>query len=814
MLSPRLIERLEPEASSPRPDGDYVIYWMRVAARAIENPALDVALCAGRALNKPVFIYQRLEERSPFASDRLHTFILEGAREAQRSCAQRGVGYAFHLERASETEGRRESSLNQLARRAALVVTDFMPVEPLLSWDEALAELVPVWRVDASCLAPVWSLEGALLDFAEFLRRVRPLWTRGLKEPWPDVAPSSPAWLPALPFEPVELQRASLPSLIASCDIDHTVAPVHHTPGGASAALGRWTKLRHELLAAGRTEPTSSLVGASGLGSYFHFGHLSCFQVAREIASHSLCTELGATFIEKLFGWRELASHFCLHHPHHETLEALPRWARQTLRMHERDARPALPSAEQLARGQTGDLLWDAAQRQLLIHGELDSKLRPSWGKALLGWTRTAQEALSTLLELSHRYALDGASPSSHLGALWCLGAFDAPFSPEAPVVGQVRPRPPAERLPGFNLSEFQMRASRPSRGSPLTVAIIGAGVAGAAAARALTDAGQVVTLFDAGAAPGGRLATHHEGPLRFDAGAQFFIVKDERFARWARGWWQERVIKEWRGRIEAEGPRTHPHELVRLVGAPAMDSLLRRMLLGLDVRSGVEIRGLTRDGTRWRLLDSRSHAQGEFELVVVATPAAQAAALVDPSSYALASLIRQEVVMSPCWTAMVHFPEALDLDWDARFSAVGPLRWLGRNSSKPERPTIGGESWVCHASAAWSHAHRVEEPAAVAPMLMDAFFATTGARKLEPSFLKAHLWPWALTTQALGQPCLWDEGMRLAVCGDWCLGSTVEAAFLSGSAAAGRINALGSTEVEDVEPPARPAAQLKLGEW
>lgn len=813
MLPPHLQERLEPHAPAPR-DGEYIVYWMRIAARVTENPALDVALTAAASLGKPVFVYHALSERYRYANDRLHTFILEGARDVQRACKERGLGYAFHLER----EGQREPVLLELVKRAALVVTDFMPVQPLLKWDAEVKKHVPLWRVDASCVAPAWSIPRAVDRAFDFRALALPLWKTRLATPWSEVA-SAPAWLPELPFAPLELQTASIPELVASCEIDHTVAPVHHTPGGTSAGLARWQRFRDQKLkryADDRADPLAD--GTSRLSAYLHFGHLSPFLVARDASALSPAGEREAgaktgaqKFLDELLVWRELSWHFCLHHPEHETIDALPAWARDTLRAHERDGRSYLPSAEQLARAQTGDLLWDAAQRQLLGHGELHNSVRMTWGKAVLGWTRTTQDALSTLLDLNHRYALDGRDPASSGGILWCLGAFDRPFSPEVPVLGSVRPRPTAEQKLRFDVSEYERRVHRPSRGSPLTVAIIGGGIAGAAAARALKDAGQVVTVFDKGRRAGGRTSTRQEGELRFDHGAQFFTVRDERFARWARAWWQERVITQWRGRVEGEPPREHANQLVRLVGTPGMDSIVKRMLLDIDARFGVEVSGLTRDGTRWRLLDAGNHALGEFDAVVVATPSNQAAALVDPSSYELASRIR-EVVMAPCWTVLAQFPESPGVEWDAMRSSVGPLSWLAKNSSKPERPTVNGESWVLHASAEWSRANLELEPAEVVPRLMDAFLATTGARKVEPSFATAHRWRFGITEKPLGTPCLWDEERRLAVCGDWCLGEDLEAAFLSGSAAAGRINAIAPGTMEEAEPPHRLETQLTLG--
>lgn len=809
MLPAHLAERLEPNAPAPRADGDYVVYWMRIAARATENPALDVALAAAAALKKPVFVYHALSERYRYASDRLHTFILEGARDAHRELAARGIGAVFHLER----RGHDRPVLRELAARAALVVTDFMPVQPLLRWDAEVARAAPLWRVDASCLAPVWALSTAHERAYTFGHAAAPLWERALSQPWRDVEPAGPAWLPALPFAPLDLAAADVPALVAACDLDHGIGPVHHTPGGSVAGLARWARFLETRLddyAKDRNDPVRD--GTSRLSAYLHFGHVSPFRLAREAAARR--TDGAEKWLDELLTWRELAWHYCLHHPNHESVEALPAWARQTLAAHERDPRPALPSWEQLARAQTGDLLWDAAQRQLLAHGELHNSVRMTWGKALLGWSRTAQEALALLVDLNHRYALDGRDPASYGGILWCLGALDRPFSPEQPVFGAVRPRSTAEHAKRFDVGEYERRVHRPSRGTPLTVAVIGAGVAGAACARALRDAGHVVTVFDKGRGPGGRASTRRHEALAFDHGAPCFTVHDECFARWARAWWQERVLAEWKPRLEVLGPPigSPAEEGPRLVAQPGMSALLSRMLLDVDVRSGVEVKGLTRDGPRWRLLDAAGHALGEYEVAVVATPAPQAAALVDPTSYALASRLR-EVVLAPAWVVMAHLPEASGLEWDAAVSTLGPLAWLAKQSSKPGRAPVAGESWVLHASAEWSRAHLEEAPGDVVPQLMDAFLATTGARRVEPAYAAAHRWRYARVERPLGEPCAWEPGLGLAVCGDWCLGPGVEAAFLSGSAAAGRINALpGSGEVE--EPPARraPGRQLTLG--
>jgi photolyase PhrII len=802
LLPPHLAERVEPKAPAPR-EGRFVVYWTRIAARATENPALDVALTMARQLNVPCFVYHALSERYRYASDRLHTFILEGARDLQRDLSARGIGSVFHLQRAAD----RRPHLLELARQAALVVTDVMPVQPLMKWDAEVAAVAPLWRVDASCLAPLWAFPRPLTRAFEFRKAAEPLWNTRLTAPWVDVEPHAPPFVPE--FESLDLSRADLPALVAGCDIDHGVAPVFHTRGGTDAGLSRWSRFFEQGLsryAKDRNDPVRE--GTSRISAYLHFGHLSPFRVARDCAQHR--TEGAEKFLDELLTWRELAWHFCRHHPNHDEVDVLPEWSRQTLQQHERDGRAFLPSYEQLARGQTGHPLWDACQRSLLAHGELHNNVRMTWGKALIPWTRNAKEALAWLLDLNHRYALDGRDPGSYGGILWCLGALDRPFTPETKYFGGVRPRWPDEQAKRFDVAEYERRMHRPSRGTPLVVAVVGGGVAGAAAARTLSDAGHAVTVFDKGRGPGGRASTRREGEATFDHGAPCFTVKDERFARWARAWWQERVLAEWKARWVTLGGGAAPEVAgVRLVATPGMHSLLERMLQGLDVRFGTRVDGLARRDERFALMGDGGHSLGEYDAVVVALPSVQAATLVDPLSFELASRLRG-AVMAPTWAAMLTFDGPLGLDFDAATVTVGPLGALFREDSKPDRRP--GERWVLHASAAWSQAHLEDSPEGVLPQLVDAFFASTGATRMTPVVAMAHRWRHARVRQPLGVDCVLHESGRLVVCGDWCLGDSVEAAWLSGLAAAGRLNAIGPKVVVEPTPTwPRTPSQMRL---
>jgi photolyase PhrII len=439
-LPPHLAERVRVAGPGDvARDAEFVLVWMRVAVRAHENPALDVALETGRRLGVPVFVYQALSERYPYASDRHHRFVLEGARDVARDLVERGIGHAFHLER----PGHRGPYLLELAARAAVVVTEEFPVPPLRGWTERLARRAPcaVWTVDTDCIVPMRrtrSRPERAFRFRESTARLR---AERLLRPWQDSAPHAGPFVPPdLPFAPLDLETVDLNAAIASCAIDHGVPPVADTVGGSRAGYARWEAFRdHRLARYARDRNDALRDGVSRLSPYLHHGHVSPFRIAREAAERD--DDGARKFLDELVVWRELAHAFCFHTPDVHDLEAVPGWAVETLREHVRDPRERSPDDAALDEARTGDPLWDAAQISLRERGELHNNLRMTWGKAIVAWSPDAATALRRLIDLNHRYALDGRDPNSYGGLLWCLGQFDRPFDPPSPVFGRVRSR-------------------------------------------------------------------------------------------------------------------------------------------------------------------------------------------------------------------------------------------------------------------------------------------------------------------------------------------------------------------------------------
>jgi deoxyribodipyrimidine photo-lyase len=61
------------------------------------------------------------------------------------------------------------------------------------------------------------------------------------------------------------------------------------------------------------------------------------------------------------------------------------------------------------------------------------------WGKKILEWSATPQDAAAAMVALNDRWALDGRDPNSYSGIYWTLGRYDRPWGPERPIFGTVR---------------------------------------------------------------------------------------------------------------------------------------------------------------------------------------------------------------------------------------------------------------------------------------------------------------------------------------------------------------------------------------
>lgn len=304
-----------------------------------------------------------------------------------------------------------------------------------------------------------------------------------------------------------------------------------------------------------------------------------------------------------------------------------------------------------------------------------------------------------------------------------------------------------------------------------MEIAVIGAGPAGLACARALRAKGHAVTVFEKSRGPGGRMSSRRAEELRFDHGCPMLEEGAAASAFRKAGTEVERF---------ADG----------VVCVPAMNAGAKALAEGIELRSQVEIERVAGAPGGLELL-AGGESVGVFERVAITAPAPQAANLLADVAPALADRA-SEAAFSPCWAVMAawddeRLPGDVDLVRDPFPDAE--LAWAVRESAKPGRDP--GERWTLQGGPLWSEQHLEAEPIEVERHLMGALGVAlhAGGALPPPDFLTAHRWRYSRVTEALDEPFLLDALVGIGATGDWCgAGGGVDRALAGGEALANAI--------------------------
>ncbi len=468
-----------------RTDGRYVLYWMTACRRPFWNYGLQRAVQWAHDLSRPLMILEALRCDYPWASDRLHTFILQGMQDNRDYFTGTSAYYYPYVE--TERDGGK-GLLEALALEASVVVTDDFPAFFLPRMLDAAARKVSVAMeaVDSNGIVPMRAAAQAFptaFAFRRFLQRELPSHLPDA----PTEAPLSGVTLPHMGpparsvlerWPPCALEGLEFtPEHLRAYPVNHQVEAVG-TRGGYRSAAHAWSRFQRERLSTypqDRNHPDAH--ATSGLSPYLHFGHISVHQILRELAlaeewnTEKLrgaptgkrsgwwrMSEAAEAFLDQLITWRELGFNLCTFRDDYDRFDSLPQWAREDLELHASDPRPVVYSLERFEAAETHDALWNAAQRELIQTGTIHNYLRMLWGKKILEWTASPREALSIMIELNNKYALDGRDPNSYSGIFWILGRYDRPWGPVRPIFGKIRYMSSTSTLRKLRVTEYLAR--------------------------------------------------------------------------------------------------------------------------------------------------------------------------------------------------------------------------------------------------------------------------------------------------------------------------------------------------------------------
>lgn len=453
-----------PHAAPPNMSGDYVVYWMTAFRRTEWNYALQRAAQWSEELKKPLIIFEPLRVGYRWANDRMHQFVVAGMRDNAIALQKEKVTYYPYLEK---KRGDGAGLIEALATKAAVIVGDEYPcffLKHLPKWFASRAAC-RYEIVDSNGLMPL-RVPDKIFTVAHSYRRFMQKQVETVLSQKPLADTLSHFRLPTPVTVPKEILRRwpmakmaldTAPFDWSDFDIDHSVAPTDCI-GGRREARRRWQNfltVRSIRYDEDRNHPDSD--GSSHLSPYLHFGHISSHEMFFELMEHetfkaeqlarpngkvngfwNLSPSIEA-FLDQLLTWREIGFNQCFLDQHYDSYRSLPSWVRASLQKHAQDKRDFLYTLKEFEEARTHDPLWNAAQRQLVKEGRIHNYLRMLWGKKILHWSRSPEEALDIMVELNNKYALDGRDPNSYSGIFWVLGRYDRPWGPERPIFGTIR---------------------------------------------------------------------------------------------------------------------------------------------------------------------------------------------------------------------------------------------------------------------------------------------------------------------------------------------------------------------------------------
>jgi deoxyribodipyrimidine photo-lyase len=401
---------------------------MQASQRTEYNHALEYGIEKANELRQPIIVFFGITDQFPEGNERHYYFMLEGLREVKQSLQGKGIQMVIRHQSP-------ELGVVQLGANASLAVVDRGYLKIQKYWRKYASERMncPLIQVESDVIVPV---EEASSKEEYAAATFRPKINKKLDHFLIPFKPIDPL-VNSLSLHFHQFHIDDIGKAIAKLRIDRSVPKAKDylgSPKEAKRRLQVFLESKLDNFPELRNNPTLDYL--SHLSPYLHFGQISPLWIALQ-ALRTKSPGIEA-FLEELIVRRELSMNFVFYNERYDSMESIPEWAKKTLMAHQKNKRPSLYSLEELEAAKTHDPYWNAAQQEMMAKGKMHGYMRMYWGKKIIEWSQTPEEAFQKALYLNNKYELDGRDPNGFAGVAWCFGKHDRPWG-ERSVFGQVR---------------------------------------------------------------------------------------------------------------------------------------------------------------------------------------------------------------------------------------------------------------------------------------------------------------------------------------------------------------------------------------
>ncbi|MBP8081725.1 MAG: deoxyribodipyrimidine photo-lyase [Spirochaetes bacterium] len=402
--------------------GEYVLFWIRQTARFKYNLALNYAIHEANSRKLPILSVFCVNDCYPDSLRHL-SFQLKGILELKKNLSSAGIPLEIVQD---------HSSLSVLLSKAEIVIADrtyFAHNFEKSNEFASVIENIPFIKVETETICPVKLIsnkeEYSAATFRTKINRILDDFLFEIDEMAPNIRKDDCD---------EGMSEAEISKLLED-KVNIVPESVSFDPGEGEALKRLKYFLDNNLSKYEELRSDPSLDCQSNLSPYLHFGQISPLKIAIEAIKTGIDS---SKFLDELIVRRELSFNFVTYNSNYNNYSCLPEWSRKTLEENRIHSREYAYSLETFEKASTHDEYWNAAQKELIITGKMHNYMRMYWGKKILEWSKTPEEAFSTALFLNNKYALDGNDPNSFAGVAWCFGKHDRAW-PERKIFGKVR---------------------------------------------------------------------------------------------------------------------------------------------------------------------------------------------------------------------------------------------------------------------------------------------------------------------------------------------------------------------------------------
>lgn len=408
--------------------GDYILYRMQQSQRIEYNHSLVKAIELANKDNLPLVVSFAFTS-FPEANKRHYFFMYQGLKTLSAKLKDMGVNVLFEI--ADPVK-----HTLKIASKAKTLIMDCGYLKIQRQWLKEIISNVDceVYVFESDIVVPVYSAYSKEAWSAAVLRPKINVKLSGYLEE---------VYIPALKNK-TQIFDFTFPDRDTVCRdlcLDDSVDDVSgFFSGGEEQACNFLTDfIENKLCHYGEKRNFPEYNFSSELSPYLHFGQISPIKIAIEILKRlDYDDENVKAFLEELIVRRELAINFVFYNKDYDNYKCLPEWAKIALENHKNDYRETIYSLQSLENANTHDNAWNAAQKEMLITGKMHNYMRMYWGKKILEWSETPEEAFNNTIYLNNKYCLDGRDANSFAGIAWCYGKHDRAWR-ERSIFGTVR---------------------------------------------------------------------------------------------------------------------------------------------------------------------------------------------------------------------------------------------------------------------------------------------------------------------------------------------------------------------------------------